>query len=56
MPEDDTPLQEGMVLTLEPGVYVPGEGGMRLEDNFVVTADGCRCLNSYPRRLVSLEA
>lgn len=56
VPEDDTPLQEGMVLTLEPGVYVPGEGGMRLEDNFVVTADGCRCLNSYPRRLVSLEA
>ncbi|MGQ9682975.1 MAG: M24 family metallopeptidase [Anaerolineae bacterium] len=55
VPEDDTLLQEGMVLTLEPGVYVPGEGGMRLEDNLVVTADGCRSLNSYPRRLVSLK-
>ncbi len=37
-----------MVLAIEPGVYWPGGGGLRLEDNFLITADGCERLGSYP--------
>ena len=40
------PLQAGEVITVEPGLYYPQWGGIRLEDMVVVTADGCRCLNS----------
>lgn len=42
-------LQAGMVITLEPGVYFPGWGGVRVEDDFLVTKDGCTKLSSLPR-------
>lgn len=54
IPGSDERLQEGMVVALEPGVYIPGEGGMRLEDDLLITAAGCRRLSRYPRRLVAL--
>jgi len=41
-------LREGMVLAIEPGVYWPQGGGLRLEDNFLITADGAERLGSYP--------
>ena len=41
-------LREGMVLAIEPGVYWEGGGGLRLEDNFLVTADGPQRLCRYP--------
>jgi Xaa-Pro aminopeptidase len=41
-------LREGMVLAVEPGVYWPGGGGLRVEDNFLITAEGCEQLGSYP--------
>jgi len=44
-------LQPGMVFTIEPGVYVPGVGGVRIEDNVVVTEAGIDILTSYPREL-----
>jgi Xaa-Pro aminopeptidase len=44
-------LREGMVFTVEPGVYVPGLGGVRIEDMVVVGARGARELTSLPRRL-----
>lgn len=47
-------LRQGMVITLEPGLYVEGKGGMRLEDNYVVTGDGLRGLSGYPRKLTVL--
>lgn len=43
--------QEGMVFTLEPGIYIPEQGGIRVEDMVLVTADGCRCLTSLPKEL-----
>jgi len=37
-------LEAGMVVTIEPGVYLPGVGGVRLEDDYLVTDGGCECL------------
>lgn len=45
----DTVLEEGMVFSVEPGVYLPGEFGVRIEDLVVVTADGCERLNTTDR-------
>lgn len=47
----DTRLREGMVFSVEPGIYVPGRWGMRIEDIVTLTADGARSLNSCPRHL-----
>lgn len=48
---DSTPLVPGMVVSSEPGVYVPGHGGYRISDTVLVTDDGHECLTSYPRDL-----
>lgn len=54
-PRDDTVLQEGMVVTVEPGIYLPGTGGVRIEDSVVVERDGCRVLTKSPKdRLIQL--
>jgi Xaa-Pro aminopeptidase len=42
-------LQEGHVVTVEPGLYYPGLGAVRIEDMVLVTRDGCRNLTSYPK-------
>lgn len=44
-------LQEGNVVTVEPGIYLPGLGGVRIEDDILVTAKGHRELSSLPRTL-----
>ncbi len=52
---DATVLREGMVVTVEPGVYLPGIGGVRIEDSVVVEQYGCRLLTSSPKnRLIEL--
>ena len=45
-------LQEGMVVTVEPGVYVEGLGGIRVEDDVVVSAQGAEELTNAPRELI----
>jgi len=44
-------LQPGSVVTVEPGVYLPALGGVRVEDTLVVTADGCRPLTRFPKEV-----
>jgi Xaa-Pro aminopeptidase len=41
-------IKKGMVLAIEPGIYWPGGGGLRLEDNFLITDEGNEKLCSYP--------
>jgi Xaa-Pro aminopeptidase len=50
----DERIEPGMVFTIEPGAYRPGWGGVRIEDDVLVTADGCDVLTTCPRELVVL--
>jgi len=45
-------IQEGMVFTIEPGIYIPGWGGVRIEDTVVVERDGCRRITRVPKELM----
>jgi len=47
-------LREGMVVTIEPGIYIPGWGGVRIEDDIVIRAGACRVLTHSPRELIIL--
>ncbi len=47
-------LQPGMVVTIEPGIYLPGWGGVRIEDMVLVTEDGCERLSQSPKDLLIL--
>ena len=47
-------LAEGAVVTIEPGIYRPGWGGVRIEDDVVLEADGPRVLTEFPRELIEL--
>jgi Xaa-Pro aminopeptidase len=51
VPYNTTPLEEGMVLMLEPGIYYPGETGVRLEDAVLVTATGAEILTHHDKSL-----
>lgn len=53
-PRGDAVLEEGMVFTIEPGIYLPGRYGVRIEDTVAVTPDGCRLLTKVPKKLLCL--
>ncbi len=52
----DTVLEPGMVVTIEPGIYINGVGGCRIEDDVVITEDGCYLLTQSPKELITIEA
>lgn len=51
---DKTILQKDMVITVEPGIYIPKEGGVRLEDLVLITENGTRSLSNSPRELFEI--
>lgn len=51
---NDEPLMEGNVITDEPGIYLPGLGGVRIEDDLVILAEGNRILTQSPKELIIL--
>lgn len=53
-PRCETALLPNMLQTVEPGIYLPGFGGVRIEDMVVVTKDGCRNLTHSPKELIEL--
>ncbi len=54
-PKADDVLAPGEVVTVEPGIYLPGVLGVRIEDFVVVTEDGCRNLSTLPKELTIVE-
>lgn len=51
---DDTPLEENMVITIEPGIYLPKKFGVRIEDFVAITPNSCNNLTNAPKNLIKL--
>jgi Xaa-Pro aminopeptidase len=54
-PESTDVLQPGNVVSVEPGIYLPGEGGVRIEDLVAVTSEGCERLTQFTKELVTVS-
>lgn len=53
-PRSSAVLEEGMAVTIEPGIYIPGFGGVRIEDTVIVTGGGCEVITSADKQLLIL--
>ena len=51
----ETILQENFVITIEPGIYIPNVGGVRIEDDIVIQKDGCEVLTRFPKEFLEIE-
>ena len=47
-------LEENMTLTIEPGIYVPGKGGVRIEDTLIITSGAPKVITPAPKELTVL--
>jgi Xaa-Pro aminopeptidase len=52
---NNEPLAEGACVTIEPGIYIKDLGGVRIEDDVILTKDGCIVLNAFPKELIIIE-
>ena len=52
--DNPLPLKPGMAFTIEPGIYIPNKGGVRIEDDVVIAENGLDCLTTLPRELIRL--
>lgn len=48
-------VQPGQIFSIEPGIYLPGDVGVRIEDLVIVTEDGCEVINNYTKELIVVE-
>ncbi len=54
-PREERLLEPGMVITVEPGIYIPGWGGVRIEDMILVTENGCEILTQAPKQFIIVD-
>ncbi len=47
--------KKGMAVTIEPGIYIPGEGGLRIEDTVLITGDSYESLTHFPRKMMEIS-
>ena len=52
---NDKPLPAGAVISAEPGIYLPGKLGVRIEDVILITEEGCRDITLAPKELLVLS-
>jgi len=50
-----SPLEKGACVTIEPGIYITNLGGVRIEDDVILTKDGCIVLNEFPKELIIVK-
>jgi Xaa-Pro dipeptidase len=53
--DNDHLIKKGMSFTIEPGIYLPGRGGVRIEDDVIITDSGCESLTDFPREVIKIQ-